>query len=197
MCAKAVKPPGELNRYLVPQEHIVLVQRSHWVSIVGPVALPVGWLIVLGWLDSGTENQSRILIDAAMWIWYFLVLRAVWKLLDWRHDVFIATDRRLLNTYGLVTRKVAMMPLGKVTDMSYVRTAPGKILGYGTFRLESAGQDQALSTIKFVPHPDETYRTITTEIFKPPTRRATDVRPPPGSGSALPVVEPDDVWWRR
>jgi len=197
MAVGEVKRPKELERYLVPDERIVVIQRRHWVCLWQPILLVVGWVFVLGWLDTVLGQDQRLLFDAAMWAWFFLVLRLVWRVLDWWRDVFIATDRRLLSTYGLITRKVAMMPLGKVTDMSYVRTIPGKVLGYGTFRLESAGQDQALSTIQFVPRPDETYRQITTEIFRPPARRATDVRPPPGSGSALPVVEPDDVWWKR
>ena len=34
-----------------------------------------------------------------------------------------------------------MMPLAKVTDMSFQRSPIGRILGYGEFILESAGQD--------------------------------------------------------
>ena len=44
-----------------------------------------------------------------------------------------------------------MMPLAKVTDMSFQRTAVGQILGYGEFIVESAGQDQALRNVRFLP----------------------------------------------
>jgi hypothetical protein len=89
----------------------------------------------------------------------------VWRLLNWHHNWFVATDKRLLLRYGLVVHKVAMMPLLKVTDMSYVRSIPGQFLGYGKFVLESAGQDQAMREVKWVPQPDETYRAICAEIF--------------------------------
>jgi hypothetical protein len=65
-----------------------------------------------------------------------------------------------------------MMPLLKVTDMSYVRSIPGQFLGFGKFVLESAGQDQALREVKWVPDPDQTYRDICAEIFH--------IVPPPG-----------------
>jgi hypothetical protein len=65
-----------------------------------------------------------------------------------------------------------MMPLLKVTDMSYVRSIPGQFLGFGKFVLESAGQDQALREVKWVPNPDQTYRDICAEIFH--------IVPPPG-----------------
>jgi hypothetical protein len=58
-----------------------------------------------------------------------------------------------------------MMPLVKVTDMSYNRSPLGRLLGYGTFVMESAGQDQALRRVEWVPQPDQTYRAICAEIF--------------------------------
>ncbi len=54
-------------------------------------------------------------------------------------------------TYGIFTRKIAMMPLAKVTDMSFVRTIPGRVFGYGKFVLESAGQEQALHKVNWIP----------------------------------------------
>ena len=99
--------------------------------------------------------------------------RAVWKLVEWRHDWFVATDKRLLLFYGFITRKVAMMPLTKVTDMSYNRSVPGRILGYGRFVLESAGQDQALRVVTWVPEPDQRYRAICAEIFGVTARGGT------------------------
>ncbi len=50
--------------------------------------------------------------------------------------------------YGVFTRRVAMMPLMKVTDMSYNRSVLGRLVGYGEFVLESAGQEQALRTVE-------------------------------------------------
>ncbi len=125
----------------------------------------------------------------------------VFQVAQWRHDRFIATDKRLLLNYGLFTQKVAMMPLIKVTDMSYQRSVPGRLFGYGRFILESAGQDQALRRVDWVPHPDVTYRIICTEIFGVPSReRVTDpdrddgylddgISGSPG-GPAAPVVSP-------
>jgi hypothetical protein len=98
-------------------------------------------------------------------------------------------------TMGVLTRKIAMIPLGKVTDMSYVRPPVGQLLGYGSFVLESAGQDQAFREVEYVPHPDLLYRRISEELFTPDARRASD-RPTPVA-RALPVQEPNDPWWRR
>jgi len=42
----------------------------------------------------------------------------------------------------------------------------GRILGYGEFIVESAGQDQALSHIKFLPYPEQLYLEVCGLIFK-------------------------------
>ena len=68
---------------------------------------------------------------------------------------------------GIVTRKVAMMPLVRVTDMKYEQTPTGRALNYGTFVLESAGQEQALREIKNLPNPNELYLRVVEEMYEP------------------------------
>jgi hypothetical protein len=77
------------------------------------------------------------------------------------------TDRRLLLLDGFLVHRVAMMPSEKVTDLGYERTPLGQLLGYGTFVLETAGQDQALDRVTWVPRPDARYRLIIAALFHP------------------------------
>jgi len=88
------------------------------------------------------------------------------KAVEWAETYFVVTSQRLVLTTGLVTRKVNMMPLGKVTDMSFQRTATGRIFGYGEFIVESAGQDQALRNVRFIPYPEQLYLEVCGLIFK-------------------------------
>ncbi|MDI5982765.1 PH domain-containing protein, partial [Amycolatopsis magusensis] len=44
----------------------------------------------------------------------------------------VVTDKRFVMTTGVFTTKVLMMPITKVTDLTYQRTAWGRVLGYGT-----------------------------------------------------------------
>lgn len=205
-------PPdaSEVARYLAPSERVILVHRRHGIVVAEPVATALGTLILLGWATTVFDNAPNVM-NFLVLVWLALLVRALWRLYDWRKDLFVATNARLLNIHGIVTRKVAMMPMTKVTDMSYIRSPMGKVLGWGTFVLESAGQDQALGTIRFVVDPDETYRLITAQIFKPsgpgsgppsrpaPPRKRTAGRGTAGGstrgGSQLP--DPDDAWWRR
>ena len=57
------------------------------------------------------------------------------------------------------------MPLIKVTDLTFQQTLWGRMLGYGTFIVESAGQDQALSRIDYMARPLHRYRQISALLF--------------------------------
>ena len=142
--------------------------HAHWVSVAEPIATACLGLAAAIWVDSNVTRSSQAVGTIVWWIFIVLLVRMLWRLLDWHHNWFVATDKRLLLRYGVITHRIAMMPLSKVTDMSYVRSMAGQLLGYGRFVLESAGQDQALREIKWVPQPDETYRAICAEIFHIP-----------------------------
>lgn len=187
--------PKELDRYLVPSETIIFLLRRHWLVLVEPILTVVIGLFVVGFLDSQLDGSALRVRDIAIVLWLILVGRLIWKIIDWHQELFIATDRRLMLLHGIITRKVAMMPMAKVTDMRYDRTVPGRILNYGVFILESAGQDQALSRINFVPEPDKHYRQISAILFAPAQRRATE-RVAPSATGKLPISEPDEVWWK-
>jgi len=61
--------------------------------------------------------------------------------------------------------KVAMMPVTKVTDLTYERSLGGRMFGYGTLIVESAGQIQALNKIEYLPRPEEVYDAISELVF--------------------------------
>ena len=152
-------PVGE---YLLDGERVVVAVRRHWVRIVEPVLTTVAGLVLALWVEaSGPPGGSQI----GWWLWFALIARLIWKLGEWRRTWFVATDKRLVLTYGIFTRKIAMMPLAKVTDMSFVRTVPGRVFGYGKFVLERAGQEQAQHKVNWIPDANRTYRAICAEIF--------------------------------
>ncbi len=173
-----------LKRYVLRGEQVEVATRQHWASLTEPVITVLISFVFISWVSTGLERVFGEFGLYLWWVWFALIIRLLWKALEWRNEWFVATDKRLLLTYGLITHKVAMMPLGKVTDMTYGRSITGRFIGYGTFVLESAGQDQALQKINWVPDPDETYREICDIIFGPERRFDSD--------DSLPHAERDE-----
>lgn len=182
--------PREVDRYLVPAEKVVFLTRLHILTVAEPVGSATAGLVVLALLQPKTPaGGPRTALMAA---WLILAARAAWNVLKWYMRLFLATDRRLLLVHGVLNRQVDMMPVSKVTDMRYKRSWAGYLLGFGKFYLESAGQDQALNVVRFVPRPDAYYRKIQ-EILVIPAAQRTPFRPSP-TGQSLPVHEPGQ-WW--
>ncbi len=140
--------------------------RRHPAVLLRPVAEVFGGLVLAGllskWLGDNQASQALVIV---WWAWLLLLIRFVWKVAEWSVDYFVVTSKRMLLTTGLITRRVAMMPLGKVTDMSFQRSLLGRMLGYGEFVLESAGQDQALSTVPYIPYPETLYLEVCQMLF--------------------------------
>ncbi|MFL6153216.1 MAG: PH domain-containing protein [Ornithinibacter sp.] len=165
----------DADKFTLPIERPpVVATRRHWAVLIGPVvkSLPVlfvgGWLLLWGSGHIGSHNadaDNRFVTTVG-----FLVLVGVSVYLglrggEWWMRHFIVTNRRVLLTSGIFARTVALLPLRRITDLTYKETLVGQVLGYGTFRFESAGQQQALAEITYLPHADRLYRTVSDLLF--------------------------------
>ncbi len=157
--------PAAVNRYLLPNEHQVITVRRHPAVLIGPSVLTLGGLLVAAVLSATVLHGNDTLIAVVWLAWLVLFVRLIWKAINWAVDFFVVTSHRILLTSGVVTRKVNMMPLTKVTDMSFQRTLAGKVFGYGEFIVESAGQDQALRNIDHLPYPEQLYLEVCGMLF--------------------------------
>jgi membrane protein YdbS with pleckstrin-like domain len=162
------EPTTLVARYLFPTERYRGEWKRHWISLSGPLGIGAGATLLLGYLAGFLTRQNiNGLVTAAVLIWLAVIGWVAWKVVDWYFDRFILTNKRVMVVNGIVTRKVAMMPLLRVTDMKYEQSALGRMLNYGTFVLESAGQDQALREVKYLPNPNELYLRVVEEMYEP------------------------------
>jgi uncharacterized membrane protein YdbT with pleckstrin-like domain len=154
----------DVEKYLLPGEDAVVVTRRHWAVLIEPTVkfLPVfvigGWLLVF---DPGNRvtSSAGLLVIVGSLLYYGLRVGEWWM----RH--FIVSRRRVLLTSGVVVRTVTLLPLRRITDLTWQETLLGQLLGYGTFRFESAGQDQALRHLTYMPDAQTRYREVSELLF--------------------------------
>ena len=161
---------GELVRarhYLLPAERLVAEVRWHPVWLVRPGLISLASLLmitlVVSVLPVGSGTADAFGVVLFLPLGYFL-----WKLLDWWNERLVVSDRRLLMITGLFSRRVAVMPIRKVTDLTLETPLIGRVFerwGWGTFVFESAGQDQAFHRVPFVPRPERLFHQLSDEIF--------------------------------
>jgi hypothetical protein len=154
----------DVEKYLLPDERWVVATRRHWAVLIEPTAkfLPVfligGWLLLFDPENRVTSSAGLLVLVGGL-IYYGLRVAEWWM----RH--FIVSTRRVLLTSGVIARTVTLLPLRRITDLTWKETVPGQLLDYGTFRFESAGQQQALSEITFLPGADVLYRRVSGLLF--------------------------------
>lgn len=151
------------GRYLAADENVVLQARRHVAVLARPAAAAVGAItlaLFVGVVVSPGDGGDLLDTIGGLFALWFL-LRLMWRAWEWWVDRIFVTEKRIFEVSGILTRKVASMPLGNLTDMTYQRSLGGRILGYGELIVETAGQAQALSRIAYLSNPDDFYRAVT------------------------------------
>ncbi len=80
---------------------------------------------------------------------------AAWGTARERRDRFVITNMRVFRIHGVLSSRLATMPLHRILDITVVKPLHGRILGFGHFVFESAAQEQGLRDIRYVGRPDE------------------------------------------
>ena len=148
-----------VDKYLMSYEGRVIAVRRHPAVLLLPVAAVVAGLVACAAVSAVTG------IAWIWWLWLIAIAYLAWKVIAWSVEFFLVTEHRVMVIKGVLNRDVVMMPLAKVTDITLSRSMTGRVLGYGEFRTESAGQKKWLQSIPFMPYPEQLYLEVSSVIF--------------------------------
>lgn len=151
-----------INRYLLPHEHAVIRLRQHTAFLISPLAAALG--TVLGAIAVSAVGEGGKAPVIIVWLLAaFLVIRFALTAYTWSIQYIVITRNRLLLISGLGRRTVKMLPLPKLAEMTFDRSFGGRVMGYGTFIIESAGQTQL--TIGYIVYSEQLYLEISAMLF--------------------------------
>lgn len=159
---------------LVDEGEIVIDEvRHHWMAFwraaletVIAVALFIGFLVSsvqLGWLP--------LLLSVAFGA------HAFWLALIEHMDRFVITNMRVFRIRGVVSRRLATMPISRILDITVEKPLLGRLLDFGHFVFESAAQEQGLRDIRYVGSPDIRDLTIQRVVQRSGLRRSMSHEP--------------------
>jgi uncharacterized membrane protein YdbT with pleckstrin-like domain len=154
----------DVEKYLLEGETVKVITRRHWAVLIEPTVKFVPLFVAGVWLllfdpENRVTSSAGLLLVLGALVYYGLRVGEWW----FRH--FIVSTRRVLLTSGVIVRTVTLLPLRRITDLTWQETLLGNILGYGTFRFESAGQDQALRHLTYMPEAQKRYRQVSALLF--------------------------------
>jgi uncharacterized protein YjbI with pentapeptide repeats len=157
--------PGWVRQYLFPAERIVMAVRQHPILLFFPVTLILAGALFAGFVTNAALPGNATSAQIVWPLWIVLAAWQGWRIAKWWRAYFVVTDRRMMLITALVNKKIDMIPFAKITDISFSQSRLGRALGYADFFVESAGQEQALSRVQFVPHPAQLYLEIVALLF--------------------------------
>lgn len=154
--------PASASKYLLPYERQVITLRQHPAKLLPPLTAAVGGLLAAVAV-SAIANHVTVAHYVVWALAAFVILRFVLDGLSWSVQYIVITQRRLILTSGLGGRRVAVIPLVALRDLSFVRSAGGRLLGYGAFTFEAGGQTSTV--IDYIPYPEQIYLEIYGLLF--------------------------------
>jgi membrane protein YdbS with pleckstrin-like domain len=160
--------PRDADEYLLDSERRVIRMRRHWAVLLIDILETVGLLVAAVLISFVLPLGWGIAQSAVWYLALLVVVRFAYKALQWWVEKLLVSDRRVMIVSGVLTHKVTMMPISKVTDLTYERTAVGRVLGYGGLVVESAGQVQGIDRIDFLPEPERVYDAVSRLVFGDP-----------------------------
>ncbi|MBM0225994.1 MULTISPECIES: PH domain-containing protein [Micromonospora] len=160
------EPTRWVAPFLFPTERFRGEWRRHWIHPAKSLGV-ITLYAVLGVWAAEERIKPRYVGWLIALVVALAVLTAAHRGFAWYLGRFVITNKRLMSTEGVLFRRVGMIPLLRVTDMRYVQSPLGRLLNYGTFRLESANRSNVLRTIVDLPNPNELYLRLVEELYEP------------------------------
>jgi len=138
-----------MKTLLKQDEKIIMETKPHWLALVGPffVMLIVSILgIIIG---------SYGLLLVLVFVGYF-----IYKIIQRNNNLWIVTNLRVIDEYGVFSNNTKESPLDKINNVSYLQSFLGKIFGYGNVQIQTAAEIGS-TTYFSVENPKELKDTIT------------------------------------
>jgi len=150
------------------------VVRRHWIVLGGSVASTCFLLGCLGasWFVERPGLMpfvAVLLVPSALWM--------MWRVLDWRCDLWAVTGERVIDEEGVLAVRMVDSPIETIHNITCDRPIIGRILGYGTVNIQTAAENGSV-TIRRVAAPEDLRETI---IEVKERRRAAGDAPPGGA----------------
>jgi uncharacterized membrane protein YdbT with pleckstrin-like domain len=147
-----------VRQQLGAAEKVLYTERHHWVFFVAEmikwilfaVAVIVLIFVFRVWLTPG-----------ASWVWWLLLVflvpavRIAWGFLAWRMNVYVLTNRRVIESTGVLSKRVADSSLEKLTDIVLKQSILGRVLDYGDIIVLTAAANAGINDLKQIRRPME------------------------------------------
>lgn len=147
-----------VQQQLGAAETIRYTERHHWVFFVAEM---IKWILFAAAVLALIILLRVWWLPDADWIWWLLLVflipaaRIAWGFLSWRMNVYVLTNRRVIESTGVFSKRVADSSLEKLTDIVLKQSILGRVLHYGDVVVLTAAANAGINNLKQIRHPAE------------------------------------------
>ena len=138
-----------MKTQLKKDEEIILETKPHWLTLAGPF-----FLMLIGSVIGIVIGSYGLLILLVL-AGYF-----IFKIIQRNNNLWIVTNLRVIDEYGVFSNNTKESPLDKINNVSYLQSFLGKIFGYGNVQIQTAAEIGSTTYFE-VENPKELKDTIT------------------------------------
>jgi Bacterial PH domain len=149
-----------VDRLISPSERIHLITREHGIVLVRPFLRATVVILLFGGgayelagspAPGPVRWAAALLAAAIVGLSLFGLARRVSR---WNARRLVVTDRRVLLTSGLLSRRVSALPLHVLDDLQIHVSGMGRLLRYGCVVANAHGRRGPLFGLRRLPDPD-------------------------------------------
>jgi uncharacterized membrane protein YdbT with pleckstrin-like domain len=139
-------------------ERILYTERHHWVFFVAEM---LKWILFAAAVLALVVLLRVWWLPDAGWVWWLLLVfivpaaRIAWGFLSWRMNVYVLTNRRVIESTGVLSKRVADSSLEKLTDIVLRQSVLGRMLHYGDIVVLTASSGAGINNLKQIRQPME------------------------------------------
>ena len=157
-----------VDNLLASGEQSLRVEHQHWFVVAADARYAIfAWigavaLLVLNGVLLGGDNLAGIR-SIVGWLVVILVIGGLlyfgWQVLRWQNEEFVVTSRRVLQTEGVVNKRVIDSSLEKINDAILTESIFGRIFGFGDLEILTASES-GISRLRMLRDADGFKRTM-------------------------------------
>jgi len=146
-----------LDNLLASGEQPIRRTHRHWFVLVADARYAIfAWVlaVLLDVVSGALPDSLRPILG---WVIVVLVvgglLYLAWQVLRWQNEEFVVTSRRVMQTEGVVNKRVVDSSLEKINDAILSESIFGRIFGFGDLEILTASES-GISLLRMLPRPD-------------------------------------------
>jgi uncharacterized membrane protein YdbT with pleckstrin-like domain len=116
------------------KEKVVLALRKHWLTLMAAIF----WIIILlliSLIGAQSEYGNFFLIGGGV-----SILWLIYKIIDRKNNIWIVTNFRVIDEYGVFSINSKESPLDKINNVSYRQSLIGRIFSCGDVQIQTAAE---------------------------------------------------------